>query len=716
MMNIKIQANHLERKAVIYVRQSSAYQVQNHKESQQRQYALQERAIKLGWQKDQVTVIDEDLGISGAHSENRPGYQKLISLIALKKVGVIFGIEVSRLARNCLDWYELLEIASTYNTLIADEDAIFNPADYNDRLLLGLKGTISEAELYQIKNRMMRGRMNKAQRGALEIHPPVGYEWVHGKMVKTPDESVRTAIINVFSLFQQINSIRGVLLELRRRQQELPYEKITPGVGRCIAWKKPAYESIYLIISNPTYAGVYTYGRRKKDYNPVSKKTNTRTIGYDDIEVLIPDHHEGYITYEAFKANVATLMNNHYKNTMGQGAVREGYALLQGIVYCKRCGLKMRPRYTQKRYYYCCDRDHRRFGEPICGWASARRVDNAVIDMMLEVINEGTVDLTFQLMKRHQEEQEVLYRQWSQKIKRLDYEANLARKRYESVDPENRLVVSTLESEWNEKLMAIQQAKAEYEKYYPKGEQSSLTVSEIKALLKTLKQKWETEAITIQDKKEITRCLIEKVFITTKGKVLIVEINWHGQTITKLEVPKYLFSSSHLYHRIQALALAYTDSEIASRLNEEGLLTVKGKPWSPRRVMDFRLSNHIPSGFTRAAEFSTAQGYVPSQEAAQALNANIVTIQKWFKVGILEGRRGIGKQSKLWIYLNEEIIKRLNGTAEFDTTIKTFRSVIKEMSLSRQALVEWVKLNNHEIIRLKRGNAFHFYIKPKNSQ
>lgn len=225
---------------------------------------MQERAVKLGWPRDQVTVIDEDLGISGAHSENRPGYQKLVSLIALRKVGVIFGIKVSRLARNCLDWYELLEVASTFNTLIADEDAIFNPADYNDRLLLGLKGTISEAELYQIRCRMMRGRMNKAKRGELEIHLPIGFEWHAGQIKKVPDESVRTAISNVFSLFRQIGSIRGVLLELRRRQQELPYEKTTPGIDRCISWKKPAYEAVYIMISNPTYAGVYTYGKRKK--------------------------------------------------------------------------------------------------------------------------------------------------------------------------------------------------------------------------------------------------------------------------------------------------------------------------------------------------------------------------------------------------------------------------------------------------------------------
>lgn len=409
------------------------------------------------------------------------------------------------------------------------------------------------------------------------------------------------------------------------------------------------------------------------------------------------------------------MENNQYKNSMSQGAVREGEALLQGIVYCKRCGLKMRPRYGSKRYSYCCDRNHRRFGEPICGWASASRVDGAVTDMVLQIINEGTVDLTFQLMKRHKEEQEIIYRQWEQKVKRLDYDANLVRKRYESVDAENRLVASTLEAEWNEKLIVLQQAKMEYEKYYPNGEKPILTVTQIKEILNTLKQQWESATLLIQDKKEILRCLIEKVFINTDGKVLIVEIIWHGQTITKLEVPKYLFSSSHIYHRVKELALSYTDSEIATLLNESRLLTAKNKAWTPRRVMDFRLSNSIPSGFTKTAELRMDQGYIPSQEAAKALNATVTTIQKWFRLGILEGKQGIGKQAKLWIFLNEKDIKRLNGAAEYDLTIKTFKSVMKETGMSKEELIKWAKLNNHEILRLKRGELFRFYIKP-NSQ
>lgn len=360
--------------------------------------------------------------------------------------------------------------------------------------------------------------------------------------------------------------------------------------------------------------------------------------------------------------------------------------------------------------------NHRRYGEPICGWASATRVDAAVTDMLLQVLNEGTVDLTFQLMKRHKEEQESIYHQWEQKVKRLDYEANLARKRYESVDPENRLVASTLESEWNEKLVTLQKAKAEYEQYYPKGEKPTFSISEIKELLKALKQQWDNPSISIQDKKEIMRCLIDKVFINTEGKVLMLEIIWHGQGITKLEVPKYLFSSTHIYHRIKELAISHTDSEIAVILNQDGLLTVKQKSWTPRRVMDFRLSNGIPSGFTKNTELRTDQGFIPSQEAASLLNTSIGTVQKWYKLGILEGKRGLGTQSKLWIFLDDDTIRRLNGTAEFDSTVKTLASVIKETKITKEELIKWAKSSEHEVLRLKRGEIFQFYIKPKKPQ
>ena len=340
------------------------------------------------------------------------------------------------------------------------------------------------------------------------------------------------------------------------------------------------------------------------------------------------------------------------------------------------------------------------------------------MDVALQVMNEGTVDLTFQLMQRHKKEEEAFYKQWEQKVKRLDYDANIARKRYESVDPENRLVASTLESEWNKQLKVLQMAQIEFETFYPKGEKPKFTALEIKKLLNSLKEKWVTNQISIQDKKEVLRCLIERVFINTKGKVLAVEIVWQGQTVTTLDIPKYLFSSSHIYHKIKELAAKNTDGEIADILNKSRYLTVKNKPWTPRRVMDFRLSNQIPSGFTKTKKLKINSGYISSQEVATKMGVAITTIQCWFNLGILEGRQGPAKQSKLWIYLNDDVIHRLNGTADFSKDIKTFRSVMKAQDVTRKEVVQWTKENNHKILRLRRGNNSCFYIvfsRPENT-
>jgi DNA invertase Pin-like site-specific DNA recombinase len=327
MTHSKIQPVHLSRNAIVYIRQSSVYQVHHHQESQKRQYALKHQAFKLGWSKEQVIIIDEDLGLSGAHSEGRPGYQKLVSMVALRQVGIIFGIEVSRLARNCLDWYQLLELASTFNTLIADEDGLFNPSDFNDRLLLGLKGTLSEAELYQIRARLMRGRLHKAQRGDLELRLPIGYERdPEGKTCKTPDQSVQAAINYVFFLFQQKRSVRGVLNALYKQKQELPYRKCVPGLGLSVDWHPASYDAIYHILYNPVYAGFYIYGKRKRCYHPESKKYVWEKIDPNTVEVVIPDHHEGYISPQTYQENIRMIQNNSYFRPHADGAPREGAA------------------------------------------------------------------------------------------------------------------------------------------------------------------------------------------------------------------------------------------------------------------------------------------------------------------------------------------------------------------------------------------------------
>jgi DNA invertase Pin-like site-specific DNA recombinase len=690
--------------------------VQYNLESQKRQYALQERVVALGWPRSQCVVIDEDLGISGAHSENRPGYQRLVSMLALREVGIILGIEVSRLARNCLDWYQLLELASSFGSLISDEDSVYDPADFNDRLLLGLKGTISEVELYQIKCRMMRGRINKAKRGDLETKLPIGYERdLEGKTRKTADQSVSNSISGVFALFRRIRSIRGVLKELKKRGVELPYRETTRGLGSRIGWRAPRYEVIYNIIQNPAYAGIYIYGRRKSKYDPLEKVRRVTTVPPSEREVVILEHHEGYVSKDEHEDNLRILASNNYVATDSRGAAREGAALLQGLVYCKACGLKMRPRYTSQRYYYCCDRAHVKYCEPICGWGSAIRIDGAVEEILLKVLNEGTIDLSFQLLRRHRDETAALKKQWDQKLTRLEYESNLARRRYESVDPENRLVACTLESEWNIKLNTLNQTKAEIEARFSAPTRVGPSLNEVKAALSSLPDRWRSKMLELREKKEIIRSVVERVFLRTKGKTIWIEIIWHGSSTTQLEIPKYLFSSGEIYHRILDLAKEKTDSEIAVLLNQKDIKTVKNRPWSSRRVMDFRLSNGIPSGFTLAKDKRIPDsGFITSTELSNRLGVKREAIQRWCKIGILESKPRGAKQETLWIKINDEILSRLDGTAQVDSTAITLRRFITNTGKSQEHAITLAENKGYHLVRLRRGKRIQFYICPQN--
>lgn len=711
----EISSKSLQRKAVIYIRQSSPMQVEQHPESRKRQYQLVARAQAMGWPAAACIVIDEDLGLSGAQSYNRPGYQRLVSMIALREVGIILGLEVSRLARNNLDWYQLLELAAAFNVLIADEDGLYDPACFNDRLLLGLKGTISEVELYQIRARLVRGRLSKAKRGELRIGLPVGLAWdpLTDKVRLDPDESVRDALAHLFELFRKLRSVRGMLHHLRERGLEVPAQERRRGLGRRIIWRPPSYDALYNLLKNPAYAGAYVYGKREKQVNPITHTVHVRRRPQKEWEVFIPEHHPGYITWSEFEENQRTLRENG--NRMGRGAARRGPALLQGVVFCKHCGHKMRVRYSNGAPYYCCDAAHRRFGEPICQWASARRVDPLVEDLFLTVVGPHTLDLSCSHEVKLQEEERQVNRAWEQRLQRHVYEADLARHRYESVDPENRLVAHTLETEWNEKLVELEAARQAYEAEKPSTYELRSTMEEMQEVISNLRQLWHGPDVAAEDKKELLRCLIENVFLEQHGKVIRAEVTWHGGARSELDVPKYLFSSPQLYHKIRELALTHTDTEIAEELNREGTTTVRGLPWTPRRVMDFRLSNAIASGFTTNAELrALSSGYITSAEAAEQLGVARSTIQKWYRLGVLSGKHD-GGQSPLWIAWTPEVCQRLNGGATPDPRMVSIRSLCRQHGKPPDEVLAWAKQNGHGIYRLRRGKTVRFYILPASS-
>lgn len=713
--NTKIQPDHLKKQAVIYVRQSSLQQVQHNKESQIRQYSLSERATNLGWTEAQCVVIDDDLGVSAAHSVNRPGYQRLVSMLAMREIGIIFSLDVSRLARNCVDWYQLLDLASAFGCLIGDEDLIYDPADFNDRLLLGLRGTISEVELHQIKYRMVRGRMQKASRGDLEIRLPVGYErHQNGKTIKSSDSGVRASVESVFSLFRKINSIRGVLLEMRRRGTQMPFLKYESGYGIKTTWQSPTYSAIYSMVRNPTYAGIYVYGKKKRIFDPISKKYHVHQVDKGAVGVIIDGHHDAYISRDEHQEFLKILDDRGTNNPMSKGASREGSALLQGIAYCKTCGLKMRPRYSARSCYYCCDREHRMRGAPVCGWASTSRVDGVVEETLLNVLNAGTIDLTFKVMQQQRIETTRAKHLWDQKIQRLEYESNIARRRYESVDPENRLVAATLEAEWNRSLVNLSDAKREIADRFAQPKQGNLSIDEVKKTLKNLPTLWHSGQLQFQEKKEITRLVIERVFLSTKGKTIGLEIVWQGDSITRFEIPKYVYSSYRIYHRIFDLAKEHTDSEIASILNGEGMKTVKGRPWSSRRVMDFRLSNSIASGFTVSSDLKISDsGYMSASELAKIIGVDNTTIQRWNRWGLLEARPRNSKSETLWIKCDDALIARLKGNAKKDPKAVTLASFAKATGKPLEKAIKLALKQGCEIVRLRIDSRISFFVSPQ---
>lgn len=714
MSENKIMSTHLKREAIIYIRQSSMLQVQKNQESQQRQYQLRDKAQALGWQAVRCVVIDDDLGISGAQSHNRPGYQRLISKIALREVGIVFGLEVSRLARNSRDWYELLELAAVFNVLIADEDGIYDVSDFNDRLLLGLKGTISEVELYQIRTRLNRGRLHKARRGKLQFGQPVGMDWdpVEQTPRLTVDESVRNAIQLVFNLFRRIRSLRGVLLHCVEHDIELPYQEQYGYHQRRISWRRPSYESVHLIITNPTYAGVYCYGKKQRQYDPLTRRTQVVKLPRKEWEVFIPDHHPGYVTLDEFEENQRTITNNRFQYPQSQGAARTGEALLQGLVYCQHCGRRMRVRYGGSGVYYLCDRSKQRFGDPTCNRASAKRVDAQVVDLMLAVINEGTLALSLSNTEQMAQHQAELEKQWQDKLKRLAYKADLARRRYEGVDPDNRLVAHTLETEWNQALLALEEAKVAHAAQKPEAYELQSTLTEMNNVIANLRHYWYSDQLPIKEQKEILRCLIDRVVLATTEKMINTTIHWQGGATSELEIPKYLFSSPHIYWRISELAKSHTDREIAGILNDEGMQTVKGKPWNNRRVMDFRLSNSIPSGFTSRPDLRlTDSGYVTTPEAAQALGVSVSAVRSWYKRGILQGRCDRAGTA-IWIAWSQDVLERLDGSASPDPRMVSIRSLCKSLELRPPAVYQWALQEGHSIYRLRRGKSFYFYILP----
>ncbi len=579
----KVTVDHLSHHAVLYVRQSTPQQLRDHRESTERQYQLAHRLASFGWGHDQIVIIDEDLGISGSGRENRPGFQRLLNLVTEQKVGVVMGLEMSRLARNSKDWSDLFEVCAIYQVLIADEDGIFDTNDPNDRLVLGLKGIISEMELHTMKVRLERGRLNKAQRGEMFHQIPVGYISNQvGLPEFDPDESARHAMQTFFQLFETLGSGYGLYHHLHKHQILLPFRDAT---GR-LDWRPPALSTVHEILRHPLYAGAYGYCRRKR-YGKRMRQTNgEKYLPPEKWKVLIKDRFPAYITWPQYEANRQRLRNNHQR--AGQtGPARNGSALLSGIVFCGCCHRRLSPYYrSDTRGSYACARHRSAAGVRPCGTSiSYPTLDDFVTDKLLEALQPAALELSLNVVEDEVTRRKELETGCLHRVEQARYQVDLAERRYSHVDPANRLVAASLEHQWNLALQHLAEAEAKLAEF---RQHQCLRLSdddreELQQACRDVATLWNGDAVT-KDKKEIVRLLIERVVchVHDKSDRVAVSIIWSGGFESCHEVSRGVMKYEQLdgYRELIQRTLEMTlqgmrSPKVAEVLEREGFRSAK---------------------------------------------------------------------------------------------------------------------------------------------
>lgn len=576
----KVTAQHLKRHAYLYVRQSTMRQVVENTESTKRQYALQEKALALGWSKENIVVIDQDLGQSGASVSSREGFQYLVTEVTLGRAGIVLGIEVSRLARNNADWHKLLEICAFNDTLILDEDGIYHPGDFNDRLLLGLKGTMSEAELHLIRKRLWGGVLNKAHRGELTYLLPVGFVYDEQKrVVLDPDKAVQNAIRHMFVTFRRTGSAGKTAIDFYKRKLDFP---IHIEDGKAV-WGQLNRDRVVSILHHPRYAGAFVYGRTR-DHRTVQGRKIVKNLPREEWISLIRDAHPGYITWEEYEENLQILTKNNKKTGMESGPVREGSALLQGIAICGICGCRMCVHYTRKGSpHYICIKNKNGPTSSCCHNIRGVEIDEAIGQLLLDTMTPNALDVAMQVEQKLRSRTDEVKRLYREHVDRAKYEESLAKRRYMQVDPENRLVADELENEWNSKLLALSKAQEDYENRCAEQDRnfSKKQKREIMDLAKDFPRLWKDERIPHRERKRIVRLLIEDVTLLKTDKIAAHVRFKGGKThsfFLPLPQPCWLKFQTppEVIKEIDCLLDQYTEYEIPELLNDRGFKTGKG--------------------------------------------------------------------------------------------------------------------------------------------
>ena len=678
----KIESYHLDRLATVYVRQSTVQQVERHQESTRIQYGLVERAVEMGWSRGRVLVIDDDLGCSGATTEGRPGFQRLVAEVGLDHVGIVLGVEMSRLARSCRDWHQLLEVCAMFGTLIGDLDGVYDPRLYNDRLLLGLKGTMSEAELHMIKQRMLQGKKAKAIRGELGMLLPMGYVRSRsGETIKDPDEQAQETINLVFKQFERHGTINGVLQHLVKHKVQMPCRQQSgPSKGE-LEWRRPNRVSLSNLLHNPIYAGAYVYGRRPTDpRKKVPGRPNTgKTVAKPgEWEVCIKNRVPAYIRWEEYERNLRQLEMN---SASAFGVVRNGPSLLSGLIVCGHCGHRMATQYGShgSTLRYSCSRMAVDYGEPLCQSFVGEPLDNLVSDLVLRSLEPAALEVSLKVAEDVEAERNRIHLQWDKRLERARYEVERAARQYNAVEPENRLVARTLERNFEKALGAEAQLKDEYSRF-ARSDPLPLTSHEreqIRKLSSDIPALWHASTTTPKDRQTIVRQLIERIVVTVQGESEKVDVNiqWSGghktnalliRPVARLEQLSYY---DDLLERVSALhEEGHTSKSIASKLNEEGWRPAKRRNTFNKEMVAsllFRLGR-TKTNKTRTKPTSTLKVNRSNEwtlpELARKLDMPPVTLYSWLKNDRLTAKKvKIGSREQWLIQADKKEIRRLRS-------------------------------------------------------
>ena len=642
----RVSTEHLRRRAYLYVRQSTLRQVMENTTSTDRQYALRQRAVALGWASDQVVVIDEDLGRSGATSEGREGFQRLVADVGMGKAGIVLGLEVSRLARNNADWHRLLEICALTETLICDEDGLYDPCSFNDRLLLGLKGQMSEAELHLLRARLRGGVLAKARTGELICPLPVGLVYdPAGRVVLDSDQGVRDAVAHLFATFARTGSARATVKAFAAEGLPFP-SRVQTGVNKgTLAWLPLRTHRVLQVLHNPRYAGAFTYGRRRQRRGPDGR---TRHIlqPRDAWTALIPDAHAGYISWDTYEDNLRRLAEAAQARGEDRRASppREGPALLQGLVVCGRCGLRMTVRYHVRGETtfpeYLCQRKGIEEGTPSCQSVPGEGVDAAIGRLLLDSVTPVALEVALAVqaeLEGRAAEADQLRRQH---VERARHAAEQARRRYLAVDADNRLVAANLEADWNDALRGLNQAQEDYERQsaraVPLGDQDKVRIAGLASDFPAL---WSDPRTPQRERKRMVRLLLDDVTLT-RGDQIAVQVRFKGGQTTSIDVslpltaPDLRRTPPEVISEIDRLLDHHTDAGVAAALNDAGLVSGTGQAFHAGIICHVRKTYGLRSKQDRLRDL----GWIGVGEMALLLGVCTTTIKTWHRQGRLVGQ------------------------------------------------------------------------------